>query len=459
MKNPFVAGQLVMAMLFMSGLPQIPGARTDNAVRLVTLDPGHFHAALVQKSMYEGVDANVHVYAPPGPDVQLHLDRINAFNTRAEHPTRWKEKVYTGSDFFERMLAEKAGNVVVLSGNNRKKMAYIAKSLEAGFHVLADKPMAINSEDFVLLKKAFTTAKSKNLLLYDIMTERFEITTVLQKELSTLPEIFGVLEKGTPDHPAVTKESVHHFYKYVSDKILTRPAWFLDVTQQGEGIVDVTTHLVDLVQWECFPGEVLDYENDIQIETAKRWPTDITLSEFTAITKLDNFPDYLRRDVVNDSVLQVYCNGEINYTLRGVHARVSVNWAYKAQEGAGDTHHSIMRGTKANLLIRQGAEPGFKPTLYIAPVTDDPSYERVLSEHIKRIQAKYPGVELRKWDKGWEVIVPERYRQGHEAHFVRVTEKFLEYLKHRNMPDWEAPNMLAKYYTTTKALELAKRQE
>jgi predicted dehydrogenase len=459
MKNAIIAGQLVMATLFTSGQPQISQDRTDNAIRLVTLDPGHFHAALVQKSMYEGVDPNVHVYAPPGPDVQLHLDRINAFNARAENPTRWQEKVYTGSDFFERMLAEKAGNVVVISGNNEKKMAYIAKSLEAGFHVLADKPMVINSEDFVLLQKAFATAKRKNLLLYDIMTERFEITTVLQKELSRILEIFGVLEKGTPDHPAVTKESVHHFYKYVSGEVLTRPAWFLDVTQQGEGIVDVTTHLVDLVQWECFPGQVLDYEKDIQVKTARRWPTRMTLSDFTAITRLDHFPDYLRKDVVNDSVLQVFCNGEINYTLRGVHAKVSVTWAYQAPEGAGDTHYSIMRGTKANLLIKQGAEQGFKPTLYITPIINDASYESGLLQQMKRVQTKYPGVELRKLDKGWEVIIPQGYREGHEANFARVTENFLEYLKDRNMPDWEVPNMLAKYFTTTSALELAKEQE
>jgi hypothetical protein len=37
-------------------------------IRLVTLDPGHFHAALVQKFMYDGVDARVHVYAPGGDD-------------------------------------------------------------------------------------------------------------------------------------------------------------------------------------------------------------------------------------------------------------------------------------------------------------------------------------------------------------------------------------------------------
>ena len=206
---------------------------TDENIRLVTVDPGHFHAALVQKSMYDGVDSVVQVYAPEGADVQMHLARINGYNTRADVPTRWKEEVYTGSDFFDKMIEEKKGNVVVLSGNNGKKTEYILRSLEAGMHVLADKPMAINAADFELLKKAFETADKKDLLLYDIMTERFEITTVLQRELSMIPEVFGNLEKGTPDNPAVTKESVHHFNKMVSGSVLTRPAWFMDVAQQG----------------------------------------------------------------------------------------------------------------------------------------------------------------------------------------------------------------------------------
>src|SRR4051812_26039223 len=79
-------------------------------VQLVTLDPGHFHAALVQKTMYNDVDSVVHVYAPKGNDLQLHLDRIKAFNMRSADPTHWKEQVYAGNDFFEKMLAEKKGN-------------------------------------------------------------------------------------------------------------------------------------------------------------------------------------------------------------------------------------------------------------------------------------------------------------------------------------------------------------
>ena len=90
-------------------------------VKLITLDPGHFHAALVQKSMYADVNPVVHVYAPSGADVQQHLDKINAYNARSENPTKWSEEVYTGNDFLQKMIAEKKGNVVVMAGNNQKK--------------------------------------------------------------------------------------------------------------------------------------------------------------------------------------------------------------------------------------------------------------------------------------------------------------------------------------------------
>ncbi len=426
-------------------------------VRLVTLDPGHFHAALVQKSMYENVDSTVHVYAPAGPDLQLHLNRVTSFNSRKEDPTHWREEVYTGDDFFKKMLDEKAGNVAVLAGNNQKKTEYINESIAAGFHVLADKPMAINSADFQLLKHAFAIANTNDLLLYDIMTERFEITTILQRELSMIPEIFGTLEKGTPDKPAVEQNSVHYFYKYVTGSVLQRPPWFMDVTQEGEGIVDVTTHLVDLVQWECFPEQSIDYEKDVELISARRWATDITLSEFQSITQLKDFPAYLKQSVKHDDILSVFCNGEINYKLKGVHAKVSVVWNYKAAEG-GDTHYSILRGSKGNLVIRQGAEQKYEPTLYIErPIRNET--ETALFDELEKMQVKYPGIDFKRTAEGWQVIIPDQYKEGHEAHFARVTQKFLEYLEMRNMPAWEVPNMLAKYYTTTQALELARKQK
>jgi predicted dehydrogenase len=182
-------------------------------VRLITLDPGHFHASLVQKVMYPGVSSAVWVYAPAGPDLDEHLQRVSAYNARAANPTSWEEKIYTGADFFERMLAERAGNVVVIAGNNREKANYISSSLNAGLNVLADKPMCIDAAGFEKLKASFKTAAEKHLLLYDIMTERYEITTMLQRALVNDPAVFGELLKGTVDDPAVTKESVHHLFK------------------------------------------------------------------------------------------------------------------------------------------------------------------------------------------------------------------------------------------------------
>ena len=440
---------LILAACNQSKMP------SKKPVHLITLDPGHFHAALIQKSMYEDIDSTVYVYAPEGNDLKLHLDRINSYNSRLEKPTRWKEEVYTGNDFFEKMIAEKNGNVVVISGNNQKKTDYILSSLKNGYHVFADKPMAIDSKGFEKLKKAFEIAAKNNLLLYDIMTERFEITSVLQRELSMIPGIFGELEKGTADNPAITKESVHHFYKYVSGNILTRPAWFLDVSQQGEGIVDVMTHLVDLVQWECFPEQAIDYTKDIDINSAKRWTTDMSLSEFKTITGLDSFPPYLASNITNDTLLHVFCNGEINYNIRGVHARTSVIWNYKAPEGAGDTHYSIMKGTKARLIIKQGKDENYQPVLYIEPISNDIAYQSSVADEFKKISTKFPGVALYKTTNGWSVKLPGSLVEGHEAHFARVTKSFLEYLKNKNIPAWEVPNMLAKYYTTTKALEIA----
>jgi predicted dehydrogenase len=446
----------LLCMAACKNTKQIDQTQTSH-IKLLTLDPGHFHAALVQKVMYKEVDPVVHVYAPGGPDVQQHLDRINGYNTRAENPTSWKEEVYTGNDFLGKMLKEKKGNVVVMAGNNQKKTEYIFKAIDAGYNVLADKPMAIDKKNFDLLRSAFELAEQKKVLLYDIMTERYEITTILQKEFSSLPQVFGQLVKGTAEDPAVTKESVHHFYKYVSGSVLQRPPWFMDVTQEGEGIVDVTTHLVDLVQWECFPGKIIDYKKDIQLTSARHWATDMTVSQFNTLTKGNGFPAYLQKNVVNDSILKVYSNGEINYIINGVHAKVSVRWAYKAPEGAGDTHYSIMRGTKANLIIRQGAAQGYKPVLYIEPVTADHQFGNILAKQLKSIRAKYPGVEVEKDSKGWRVVIPEKYNEGHESHFARVMEKFLQYFKAGKLPAWEVPNMLAKYYTTTAALELAQQ--
>jgi len=429
-------------------------------VRLITLDPGHFHAALVQKTTYPQVCNDVYVYAPAGDDLQEHLKRIEGYNMRSDSPTAWSENVYTGADYLEKMLREKKGNVMMTAGNNGKKTAYIKATLSAGVHVLADKPMAINADGFKMLQECFEIARQNNLLLYDIMTERFEITTILQKEFSLIEGVYGRQQAGTSDDPGIVKESVHHFLKTVSGNPLLRPAWFFDVEQQGAGIVDVTTHLVDLVQWECFPEQIIDYKKEVELVDANCWDTPMTLAEFSKVTGYGSYPDFLKKDV-RDGVLHVCSNGDITYRIKNVCAKVSVIWNYTFPEGGGDTHYSIMKGSKSHLIIEQGKEQGYKPVLTIKAVKgiEMTAFDKELTEALKTITAKYPGVSLTKQTEGvWIVEVPERYHNGHEAHFGQVTENFLKYLSEGALPAWEVPNMITKYHITTHALEMAKKK-
>lgn len=428
-------------------------------VKIMTLDPGHFHAGLVQKEMYPDVSPRVHVYAPLGFDLYEHLKRIANFNNRRDNPTHWEMEIHAGGDPLARMLAERPGNVVTMAGRNQGKIDRIKASVEGGLNVLVDKPWIINAADFPKLEATFKAAESKKLIAYDIMTERSEITTILQKELIHAPEVFGQMQKGSENDPAVYIESIHHILKVVAGAPNIRPAWFFDVKQQGEGVADVGTHLVDLVQWMLFPEQVIDYKKDVNVLSGKRWPTVMTLPEFSRVTNEKAFPDYLSSSV-KDGKLDYYCNGAMTYALRGIHTKLDVIWNYEAPAGGGDTHVAIFKGTKSSLEIRQGKEENWKPELYVVPNNASSKAEilAALKTKVAALQSKYAGVGVEERSNRLLVTIPDKFRDGHEAHFAEVMRRFLGYLRDpKALPAWENPNMLAKYYTTTKGLEMGYR--
>ncbi|WP_339751650.1 putative oxidoreductase C-terminal domain-containing protein [Algoriphagus aquimarinus] len=448
-----IAAGLLLSCENKESVNQAPESTSE--ITIMSLDPGHFHAGLIHKSMYPQVDSTVYVFAPEGAELKDYMNRLAGYNNREEDATAWNLQVSTGDDYLEKMISTKPGNVMMVAGKNDRKIDYISAAISNGINVYADKPLVINKSGFQKLVKTFEEAGKKDLLLYDIMTERFEISTILQKELSLVPDVFGELEKGTLDNPAITKESVHHFFKYVSGNPLIRPDWFFDTDIEGTGIVDVTTHLVDLIQWEAFPGVTLD-TTDVQMQTAKLWSTDLDLDQFKLVTGKAEFPDFLQKNVSNNK-LSVNSNGEMNYTLKGVHSKVSVIWNYQAPEGAADTHYSMMRGTKANLIIQQGAAENYVATLYVELL--DGQDEALTSLVKEKLQDRFPGLDLEKISTGkYKVIIPSTYHNGHEAHFAQVTEKYLEYFTQKNMPSWEVPNMIVKYFTTTEALVKAEKK-
>ena len=407
--------------------------------RLITLDPGHFHAALIQKEMYPEVAKRVTVYAPLGSDLAEHLNRVARFNLRAQNPTSWELDIHTSPDFLQRMLAERPGNIVVLSGRNRGKIDYIRASIDGGLNVLSDKPWIIRPEDLEALEQALAAAERKRVIAYDIMTERYEITSMLQRELVNSPEVFGQMLPGSVEEPAVFMESVHHILNQVAGVPNLRPAWFFDVEQQGEALADVGTHLVDLTQWTLFPEQAIDYRKEIEVLKASRWPTHIDAAQFRQVTGQAG-PE-----------LDYYCNTRVSYTLRGIHVKLDVLWNWEAPAGGGDTHFAVYRGSKARVEVRQGKAEGYRPELYV--VTENPAAAR---KRVAELAARYPGIGTE--ERGGDVLVtiPDSYRNGHEAHFAQVTRQFFEYLKKPELfPAWENPNMLAKYYVSTKGTQLS----
>ncbi|MBY0527142.1 MAG: hypothetical protein K2R98_27350 [Gemmataceae bacterium] len=424
-------------------------------VQLMTLDPGHFHAALVQKEMVDGVAPEVHVYAPLGPDLLAHLGRIAGFNNRAAHPTRWQLEVHATPDFQERLLREKPGNVVVLSGRNRGKIDSIVAAVHAGLNVLADKPWVIVPADLAKLEAALNEAEQRGLVAYDIMTERYEITSMLQREFVTDAATFGDAERGSEAEPGVFMESVHFLLKLVAGVPNRRPPWFFDVHQQGEGLTDVGTHLVDLVPWVLFPEQAIDHRNDVRVLAGQRWPTSMTRENFQQVTGEADFPSYLTGELRNGA-LDYFCNNEVRYTLRGIHVQLRALWDFEAAVGAGDTHLAVFRGSRSRVEVRQGKEQHYRPELYVVPSHD--GVRAAVTRKVESLQKQYPGVALHDLGSEFHIEIPQTYRVGHEAHFGEVMRQFLQYLRApRTVPAWEKANMLAKYFVTTESVAKARR--
>ena len=404
-------------------------------LRLITLDPAHFHAALVQKEMYAGVSPAVAVYAPLGLDLTEHLARVARFNQRADHPTSWALDIHTGPDSLGRMLREqKPGNVVILSGRNRVKIERLEGSVAHGFHVLADKPWILRSVDLPRVAAALDRADESGVIAYDIMTERYEITSMLHRDLVNTPAVFGSIVPGTPDEPAVWMDSMHRLLKTVAGVPMQRPAEFFDIDEQGEALNDVGTHLVDLAQWIVFPDQALDYRTDIEMLAARRWPTVLSAEHWKRVT-----------GTAREGSFDYYGNNFVSYTVRGVHVQMNVRWDL---EGVSDTYVARIRGTKSSIEVRQGEAENFRPEVYIVPNSAALRGE-VLAALREKVEVEERGEELL-------VVIPDRLRVSHEEHFAQVTRQFFQYLKDpKSLPAWEKPNMLAKYYVSTKGVEMA----
>jgi predicted dehydrogenase len=250
--------------------------------------------------------------------------------------------------------------------------------------------------------------------------------------------------------------SVHHLYKIVNQRPLVRPHWYFDTAVQGEGIVDVTTHLVDLAQWMIDGSKPLNYGRDVELLSARQWPTAVPRDVFARITGLQDFPEPLRGNVV-DGALQYRCNAQFSYRLKGVSVRLESLWNLAIPEGGGDTHYAIARGTRANLVIDQGPDTGFLTLLSVHPATAGADYARALEKAVTSLQDVFPRLGFEPAGSAYRISIPSALRTTHEEHFAAVLDQFLAYLDRGQWPDNLGPDLVTKYTLLARAAELSRR--
>jgi predicted dehydrogenase len=424
---------LSFAIGAMSGAAQTRNMQS----RLIIVEPGHFHATLLQREMYPWLDRRVSVFATLGPELLDYLGRVAAFNARKENPTSWEMEVHTSADPMAAMLREPPGNMVVFTGKNRVKIDRILAALHAGLNVLADKPWIITPADLPKLEEALRLAREKKLAAYDIMTERYEVTSEVQRELVSDPAIFG-------QPVSVKAHSVHNVMKTVAGMPLRRPAWFFDIEEYGEGLADVGTHVVDLVQWTLFPDQAIDWKKDVHVVRGRRWPLTLTKQQFALVT-----------GETRERGLDYYCNNSVEYTLRDVPVSLEITWDWEAPPGAGDVYEASFLGTKSRVEIRQGAAEMHLPELYVVASSADVT--AAVQRRVKALSSRWPGIAVGPANGEMHIQIPEKYRVGHEAHFAQVTNHFVNYVNApESMPAWEGSYMMAKYYVSTKGVEVAR---
>ena len=426
----------------------------DRNISLIVVDPGHFHAALVQREMFDGLSPLVRVHAPLEAELLDYLDRIARFNTRAAAPTAWQVDLYAAPYSASRLREEKAGGVVVLSGRNQAKIDLIEVAIDAGLHVLCDKPAIIRREQFARFEAVLAAAAAKKLAVADMMSGRVGIMPRLIRSLTNDADLFGGFQTGTVTEPAVVLGGVHHLLKTVSGVVNRRWPWYFDIGQQGEGLADTGVHLVDRVHEILFPGFALDYRRDVEVIAASRWPTEITSAQFEQVSGVPAWPAELQPWVEGDR-LRYFCNGQVDYRVRGIHARLETVWGWQAAPGRDDTQAALFRGAYCDIELRHGAEEHYRPELYIVPRR---ALDAEIGQWAQRTALDLPGLDLQRCGQDWRVIVPDALRIGHEAQFAAFARQFFEYARRpESLPARDRPNLLAKYHVTTKAVALSHR--
>ncbi len=437
---------------------------------LVFVEPAHFHAALTLRAHPPRTLSRVHLYARPGPDREAFLALVRSFNERPHAPTAWALDVHSAGEPLERFLRDhppegrEGRPVVVLAGRNDRKLAWIRAAREAGFPVLADKPWLT---DPAQLPDLAAVVDGQGPPVMDMMTGRFDAWARLRRLITRSEALFGRPVSGDGE-PAIVLCSRHHLLKKVDGRVLRRPPWYFDVRVQGDGLVDIQSHMVDQVQWLVDEGARMNpaleagADEDVRLSAARRWSTPVDLELYREVTGQARFSPPLE-PLLEGGVLPLACNGEIGWRIRDIEVRQRAEWGGREPEGSGDQHAAILNGRRGRIVHRQSELTGFRPQLTLSPADALSGREReawIGSLHacVRAWQDEIEGLAVEPGDGQWSFRIPPASAPGHEAHFPMVLAGFLAHLEHDDWPPTRSRVLATRYTLLARARHLADRR-
>jgi hypothetical protein len=150
-------------------------------------------------------------------------------------------------------------------------------------------------------------------------------------------------------------------------------------------------------------------------------------------------------------------NAELAFRLGAVTAALDTRWDLSAPPGGGDTHRSVIRGTRAEILVEQHEGTGFRRRLSVVPLGDGDGVRAALANAVAAWQTAHPGLDVLAAGATCEIRVPRSLEVGHEAHFPLMLADFLALVEGGRMPPDLASATLAKYTLLAQAAVAARR--
>ena len=169
------------------------------------------------------------------PNVEMvafcDLDEDKAKKAAKQYGTA-DAKVYVGEDSYKKLLEDKSIDIVHVLTHNTMHCPITCDALEAGKHVMCEKPMAVSAKEAQSMVDTAKKTGKKLTIGYQNRHRSDSLFMKAEADAGTFGEIYYA--KGT----AIRRRAV--------------PTWgvFLDEEKQGGGrLIDIGTHALDLTLW------------------------------------------------------------------------------------------------------------------------------------------------------------------------------------------------------------------